>query len=102
MVATIDRSLAKREGRDDSGRVRRTDEKGRSSRRLIGREIDEEVGEHQGEEEDTPRGPGDANGYDEGKEDGDQLSFLHTRREGLTGGDEGKMQGGRLGFFTQR
>jgi len=60
------------------------------------------MGEHQGEEKYSPRRPNDTNGHDEGKEHCNQLPLLHAGRERVARGDEGEMEGGGLGFFSQR
>ncbi len=74
----------------------------RQSNCLIRRKVDEKVRKNEGEKEDAPAGPNDADRHDEGEEDGNHAALLHGGGERLTGGDEGKVQCGRLGFLAER
>lgn len=46
---------------------------------LVRREVDKEMGEHQGEKEYSPRRPDDSDSDDEGKKHRNQFAFLHAR-----------------------
>lgn len=68
---------------------------------LVGGKVNKEMGEHQGEEEDTPVRPANTNGDNKRKEDSNKLTLLHRNREGVTGCDEGQMQGCRFRLLTK-